>query len=140
MTISRLAPLLTTLFSSSVLILLCAAWPESALAGCNINLSLKNAGTSIIQVWRNDSKVKSKGGLWRALYKGGWDGYGGVKPGGTNDGIYKATFNCGSKRRYQIKYTCKTGPKVDTTFVDYYPGANAWDTRQSLTITLGRCG
>lgn len=126
-------------FGTFLLSLFLAVTSDPVHAACNINLGVRNMGNSIISVSKIKSKVKVKGGLWRALYKGGWDAHGGVKPGGTNEDVYRGAFNCGARRKYQIKYYCKTGPKQGREFVDYYPGSSAWTTKQSLIIPLRRC-
>ena len=119
--------------------LLWTCWPGMANAGCKINLGVKNAGGSILDVAGVNSKVKSKGGVWKRLSKGNWGG-GVLKPGDTHYDLYEATFRCGAKRRYQMYYRCHTGPLKGKAFVDYYPAASgSWTTKQSLTISLRRC-
>lgn len=127
-----------------------------AHAGCQINIYVKNTGSARLKVYNkwahlpsDESSVKIKMGTWRGLYTGGW--WPGYTPGSTpserfeldpgqQDGDnYRATFNCGAKRRYKIPYSCTEGKYANRSFTKYYPSETGWTDKQSVTIQLSRC-
>lgn len=129
-----------TLFLSLVLLMLFAAWPGSAQAGCQINIYVLNKGTDSLKV--SKGKVKIRGGLWKSFGKW-WEVAvpGGLifNPGDKKGGAYSATFNCGAKRRYQISYQCTSGKSLGGIFTDYYPSTKTWTTNQTVNIPLRQC-
>lgn len=98
-----------------------------ASAGCDITIKVKNTGNATYTVNWDDSKVKVKGGLWKKI----GDGKESVSPGAIVSTTYKALFNCGSKRRYQVR-TLKGGSEKTT----YYPSSSTWTTKQTFTVKV----
>lgn len=120
------------------------AAPNTAEAGCRINLSVKNGGEAKLSVQnvRSETGVKTKGGHWRALKTGSWlnaqlsiD----LVPGQKVGSDYKAALGCALKRRYRIRYACKAGANKHRQFTKYYPSATGLTGKQTLTITLDAC-
>ena len=111
-----------------------------AQAGCGINLGVKNTGSSSITLYNYiKSSAKIKNGTWRDLHHGLW-GSGTKKKwtlaaGETYTDNYSASFGCGKNRRYRIYYWCSN----NTNRTTYYPSANGFTKKQSLTINLGAC-
>lgn len=126
-----------------IFIVLFAGWPESAQAGCTINLSIKNTGDHLLQVYPHSSRVRNKGGFWRSLQKGFWfRTYSKVKlkSGQLRGDGYLANYKCAKPRRYHIYYSCLEGPKKGAELATYYPSADGFTTKQTLTIALRHCG
>ncbi|MEZ5730494.1 MAG: hypothetical protein R3E48_22495 [Burkholderiaceae bacterium] len=117
---------------------------SESVAGCSIQLSIRNTGTKTISVQHSgvtttESAVKSRGGAWRGLYSGGWyrhdgDNWVTVPAGRKVTDTFEAAFACTAKRRWRIHYSCD-----DNRYVDYYPSPTTWTTEQTLTIRIGRC-
>lgn len=124
---------------AAVAALTIAASAGTAQAGCQINVGVRNTGTSEITV-SNGSQVKSRGGFWRRLRKGMWaystGGSFKLGPGETFSDGYIATFGCG-KRRYRFIVQCvnpATGSMVEQ--YHYYPSTSGWTERQTFTKSL----
>lgn len=92
-------------------------------AGCNINVEVHNTGSVAYTVDWGASKVKVKGGTYKKIGNSVVT----VNPGQTKTEDFKATFNCGAKRRYQIKTT--EGTNSRTTYV---PSTTGWTTSQTV--------
>ena len=136
MSLHRLTFPKTPLLAFLAVIFLCSAWAESAQAGCNLNISVENKSKQSIRI--AEAKVKIKAGLWKKMKY--WDPAQEeiwLKPGEKSGDGYRADFNCGAKRRYQVRYQCLGGP--DGWFTDYYPSPKTWTTNQTLTISLRQC-
>jgi len=117
---------------------LCCA--ESALAGCQINVFVKNTGKYGLFVQGGDeTAVKSKNGTWRRLGAGGWQVWHELPPGETRGDNYAATFSCTVSRRYRIAYLCKDGANKDQVLTDYYPSPTGWTTNSPVTVNLQHC-
>ncbi len=118
-----------------------------ALAGCRINLYVKNTGKTTVDVkndhWGgDDTAVKIKLGTWKNLHLSGWfydDDKFSLDPIEKKGEEFRADFNCGSKRRYKVRYTCQSGKYRGSEFTDYYPSSTGWTEKQSVTVSLGRC-
>ena len=120
-----------------------AGWTGSAQAGCVLNLSIKNIGEHRLQVYPRSSSVRNKRGFWRTLTKGYWfQEYTTVRlnPGQLRGNGYLANYKCAKPRRYKIYYKCLEGPKRGAELATYYPSAEGFTTRQTLTIGLRHCG
>ncbi len=133
-----------TLLASMVLLFLCSSWLGSAQAGCQLNITVKNTGKAGLSVSNGTSLtgVKSKGGSWKGLKKGYWFSesfFIRVDPQKTISDIYSATFGCGAKRRYRIRYKCRSGEMEGQSFSYYYPSEKDWTKNQTVSIRLGRC-
>jgi len=114
--------------------------PGTASAGCNINLGVKNANASSIDVHLTIlSAVKSKGGVWRRLRDGHWgpsDGWAKtLAPGQSYKDNYAATFGCNKNRRYKIRYECGN----DSAITTYYPTATSYTKKTTLIVSLDGC-
>jgi hypothetical protein len=136
MTLPRLIRSSITLLASLILIMACSVWPESVQAGCNINIYVANKSKHTIRI--HEGKVKVRGGLWKKMKY--WDPAQSemwLNPGKRSGDGYRADFNCGAKRRYQVKYQCLGG--TGGWFTDYYPSAKKWTTNQTITIPLQQC-
>ena len=94
-------------------------------AGCDINVEVHNTGSQTITVDWGDSKVKVKGGTWKKIGSSAVS----IAAGDTKTEDFKATFNCGAKRRYKIKST--EGSSSKTT---YHPGTSSWTTAQTVHV------
>jgi len=130
MTLPRLIRSRMTLLTSLILIMVCSVWPESVQAGCNINIFFANKSKHTIRIY--EGKVKVRGGLWKKMKY--WDPAQSemrLNPGKRSGDGYRADFNCGAKRRYQVKYQCLGG--TGGWFTDYYPSAKKWTTNQTIT-------
>ena len=107
---------------------LSVALPQTAYAGCNVTVKVKNTGSHGFTVVWDKSKVKSKGGLWKKLARNSSE----YVPAGAHRSInYTATFNCNAKRRYQVRTT--RGGSTKTT---YFPGPSGWTQNQSVTVNV----
>ena len=110
-------------------------------SGCRINLFVKNTGKVTNGLTLNkESAVRSKGGAWRKLSKGGW--YSKtfrLKPGEKKGKVYKAAFGCKLQRQYRIRYVCTTGQYKHSAFTAYYPSASGWTRKTDITINLPKC-
>jgi len=111
-----------------------------AVAGCNINVGVRNGSATPIKVF-DSSKVKSRGGTWRRMSRGYWgaftDGSFDLGPGETYVDGYLATFGCNARRRYLFIVQCRnqaTGIMSEQYL--YYPSPNGWTRMQSFTKTL----
>lgn len=107
---------------------------SQAHAGCDINVSVRNADSAEFDIRPSIQKVKIKGGTWRRLDKGYW-GSGNrfeVDAGETYTDVYQAGFGCNKKRRYRFWIDCPDGSHRSV----YYPSANGWTERQSFTASL----
>ena len=138
-------PRLTAKFSvlvSLMFIVIFAGWTGWAEAGCTINLTIKNTGDHLLQVYPSSSRVRNKRGFWRSLQKGYWFWtYPRVKlkPGQLRGDGYLANYKCAKPRRYHIYYKCLEGPKKGAELATYYPSADGFTTKQTLTIALRHC-
>lgn len=91
------------------------------MAGCKINIAMKNSSNSVAYVTK--FVVKSKGGVWRealpysnvATYK--------IKAKDKLQKVVNATFGCKAERRYRFKIQ-KQG--VDCIKNIYHPSPNGW--------------
>ena len=119
---------------------------DSAEAGCDINLKVKNSTGSTICVNNSDvngSAVKVKNGTWKKLIKGSWnspDESIQVTNGSSTSDVYKASFKCSKKRQYKIRYNC--GPcttGASSSHTKYHPSSSSFTTKQTVTITLKDC-
>ena len=108
-------------------VLLAISLTSNASAGCKITISVNNTGTAALTVDWDESKVKTKGGLWKKI-KGGKNT---VAPGATESHVYTATFNCDANRRYQI-FT-EQGDSDQTTYI---PSSSTWTTDSSPTVSI----
>lgn len=123
------------------LIFACFLLPGNATAGCNINVGVKNANASPIDVkLKLFSAVKTKNGAWRNLHAGHWGPYGDdyvkrLEPNQTYKDNYAATFGCRKNRQYRIRYDCGGGSSVTT----YYPSGTSFTKKTSLVIRLDGC-
>ena len=101
-----------------------------------------NAGTSIESYYDDNAK------LWREM-RSGW--YYVLESGKTAVGRYKARLGCGVKRRYRLRFTCheveQSPMNANLGFANrdvahktiYFPGAQQWTERQSVTIPVKSC-
>jgi len=126
-----------TLFTVVVFLVLFSPWKDPVQAGCQLNVYVVNKSNKSITIKRG--KLKIKGGFWKimktwgpALIKET------LKPGQKAGAGYKATFNCGKRRRYQILYMCLGGPTFPS-FTDYYPSTKSWTTNRTVVIPLPQC-
>ena len=108
-------------------VLLTISVASKASAGCKITISVHNTGSAQLTVDWDESKVKSKGGLWTKI-KGGKNT---VASGATESHVYTATFNCDANRRYQI-FT-EQGDSDQTTYI---PSSSGWTTDSSPTVNI----
>ena len=121
-------------------------WTNSVQAGCHITLTVQNTGTFPITLHADLSRVKVKKGLWKILarpLRRNWLGMESIdlEPGESKGAVYRATFRCKARRRYQIHYSCQSGPQKGHTVVQYYPvQRHEWDKTKDLTILLEKCG
>ena len=125
------------------LITVWAVTPSVAEAGkgkCNINISVKNTGTSYVYAGGEPpSGVRTANSTWRSMLLGGWHGYR-VKPGSTETGVYKPVLKkCGKPRRYRLNYYCKGGPRFGEKFTEYFPSKKGWTGIKNITFTMSKC-
>jgi hypothetical protein len=125
-----------------------APTPAPALSGCRINVAVKNTGGALASVFNADkwyqfpdqTGVKVKGGVWRALSKGYWfmgQERVSVQAGETKADQYQAGLSCSAKRRYRIYYSCDGGKNQGSRFTAYYPSATGWtDGYDGTTVTV----
>lgn len=116
----------------------------NAIAGCKINVFIKNTGNYSLDVsnFTSLTGVKTKMGVYRGLHKGYWfssDDWVEVDAGARKGDDYAADFGCNKKRRYRIKYYCRGGAQNGSSFTKYYPSTSGWTEKQSLTIKVGKC-
>ena len=134
------------LVASGVLCLSVGVYPGDAVAGCRINLFVKNTGKQplsvIIQAY-NETGVKTRGGVWRSLSRAGWfrglDRWPLLKANEKQGDRFLAAFGCKAKRRYRIYYKCRAGAHKARHFTAYYPSGTTWTRKTTLTINLGLC-
>ena len=112
----------------------------AAQAGCSLNVFVKNTGQVNVKVHVTVAHVKTKGGSWLYLSKGGWF----LKttelaPAGQTGDNYAAKFGCGVNRRYKVQYSCLAGAYHGQIFTAYYPSSTTWTKSGSPVISLGAC-
>ncbi|MEM7425230.1 MAG: hypothetical protein AAF441_03995 [Pseudomonadota bacterium] len=126
------------LISFAFFVVTCSAQAQTAYAGCQISLSVRNTSNIDIQLYPYRSKVKSRGGSWRKLGNGGWKQVHNmltINPSSTEVDTYSAAFRCNARRRYLIQYACKTA-SVEEIRTVYFPDPNGWSDDQSPVIRL----
>ncbi len=120
---------------------------KPALAGCQLNIFIKNTGNASLEVNNEYSggyhtSVKIKFGKWKDLRAGDWffyeDGLE-LDPTGKMGDVFRGDFNCGAKRRYKFRYSCQGGDNRGRSFTDYYPSSTGWTKQQSVTVNLESC-
>jgi hypothetical protein len=94
-----------------------------------LSITVKNTGTKSFEVNWDQSKVRVKGGTWKAL--GG--GQNTCAAGDTVSITDNALFGSDANRRYQI-YTVED----DNPFFTYYPSTSGWTTDSSPMINITR--
>ncbi len=144
----------TNIYKSSyyLFIILTVAWivglpATKALAGCQLNVFVKNTGHASLEVNNEYSggyhtSVKIKLGKWKDLRAGDWFFYEddiGLDPTEKKGNAFRGEFNCGAKRRYKIRYACLGGENRGNSYTDYYPSATGWTKQQSVTVNLAHC-
>lgn len=116
--------------------------PDTGRAGCDINLTVRNVSSDALEVFVH-SRVKSKGGSWRALSRGGWKPEGDdvnwlrLDPGQSRTDVYRATFRCNAKRRYRFDVACDLQGyhSVDRRTI-YHPAPVTWTRDQTPRADL----
>lgn len=80
------------------------------------------------------SRVKTKGGTWRMMAKGGWHPGNATAEKKASD-TYRAALGCTFKRRFKIVYYCYDGHSSKQRTA-YYPSKTGWHKGSRVTIPL----
>ncbi|GAB5535995.1 MAG: hypothetical protein Rubg2KO_22440 [Rubricoccaceae bacterium] len=106
---------------------------------CAITIQAENRSTKAIEVDVNESRVKTKSGLWQTLEAAGGEGactrsaLGFEGRSGAAESVCTLARACDQERRYKFKMT------YDGNIVwAYYPSANGWTT--DTVLDLGNVG
>ncbi len=99
---------------------------SAASAGCGITIELKNTDSIKVSYVKNGSKVKSKGGSWKALPA---PVVRSMEPGETVSFVHNATFGCNAKRRYKLKFV-----KLGHQWYEHFPSATGWTKNVNIRI------
>jgi len=115
--------------------------PKPAVAGCQINVFLKNTGSATALAYFEEAHVKRKLGTWRKLRAGGWMDpstfpYPYIQAGEETGDGYQAVFSCSAPRQYRVKYQCTDGALRGKVFTAY----SGWTTAQNrVVVQLSNC-
>lgn len=113
------------------------AAPQTADAGCHINLKVVNkAASEVVSLNTWNSQVRTKNGTWRRLIKGGWTPDTRLDPGERTSDVYRAALKCGKRRQFRIHYVCKAPGTPAEHKVKYFPHAKGFTPGQSFLVGL----
>lgn len=128
--------LLTAAGLAAVTLMAAAPQPAEAVILCKMKVATKYVGPEghWLSASGYKSRVKTKGGTWRMMAKGGWHPGNATTSSNASD-TYRAALGCTYKRRFKIVYYCyngQTGVKRTT----YYPSKTGWHKGSQVTIPL----
>lgn len=118
---------------------------NTALAGCVLNIQVINESPHSVDVYNYiKSSVKSRGGSWRDLHRGGWGPVGkqrwSLAAGESYTDTYNSVLGCRHHREIRILYRCpQRAANQQSTQRVAYSSPRGRPGRTNYTVDLPAC-